>query len=162
MPAPATPGRPLQWPDSVLSVIARHLDELIKDLLFPAALRSDTAPRSPGSILVWSPNSVASRFCCPSCRNSTGNISMRQRPCAGSRSRELTRRSVKVVDARQRSAQYASEVERRTAQSGKTWAIPGTSGERALCSLIQNSSSEDSNFDIIHDDIAVLTSNRDH
>jgi DnaJ-class molecular chaperone len=46
------------------------------------ARRSGTAPRSPGSVLVWLPNSVASRFCRPSCRDSTVNIFMRQRPRA--------------------------------------------------------------------------------
>jgi hypothetical protein len=56
-----------------------------------AARRRDTAPQLRGSVLVWLPNSVASRFCRPSCQNSTGNIFMRQRLRVGSRSRESTR-----------------------------------------------------------------------
>jgi hypothetical protein len=75
--------------DATLSLAAWMNSSRI--IFSPTLARSDTAPRSLGSIHVWLPNSVVSRFCLPSCRNATGNSFMRQCFGVGSRSRASTR-----------------------------------------------------------------------
>ena len=79
-------------PGSRASGETRYLNELVKNLLLLGSCpRRDTAPPSPGSVLVWLPYSVASSSCRPSIRNRTGNIFMRQQLRAGNKSRESMR-----------------------------------------------------------------------